>query len=235
MQPAASRQQPDPNFKASNNSRSAIIAILALLLFALSGLITGFATGTFTRPKQTAQQNNNNNNNQTNPTGKTAATPVRTQAPQVTQTPNILVLGLGCPGVPQYSVQEVRGMTYQVQAQLLDNSNACKSGGGKPLHVPGVTCRLWLTKDNNFGENIPRDRIKAVNTLQQAFPKEEQDALHFNGSSQVQPCNAQGPTIWNYQLSSSLEKGTYYLVILTNWQGTLYNWTARAITVTKAD
>ncbi len=234
MQPAASSQQPNPNFKATSNSRSAIVAILALLLFALSGLITGFATGTFTRPKQTAQQNNNNNN-KTNSSGKTVATPIQTQAPQITQTPNILVLGLGCPGVLEYSVQEVRGNVYPVQAQVLDNSVSCKSGGGKPLHVPGVTCRLWLTKDNNFGENIPRDRIKAVNALQQAFPKEEQDALHFNGSTQVQPCNAQGPTKWNYQLSSSLEKGTYYLVILTDWQGSLYNWTARQITVTKAD
>ena len=233
MQPAASHQQPNPNFKAKSNSRSAIIAILALLLFALSGLITGFATGTFTRPKQTAQQNNNNNN-KTNSSGKTAATPVQTQVPQITQTPNILVLGLGCPGVLYYSLQEVRGTAYQVQTQLLDDSTKCK-GDGKPLHVPGVMCRLWLTKDNNFGENIPRDRIKAVNTLQQAFPKEEQDAMNFNGSTQVQPCNAQGPTKWNYQLSSSLEKGTYYLVILADWQGTLYNWTARAITVTKAD
>ena len=233
MQPAASRQ-PNPNFRATGNSRSTLIAILALFLFALSGLMTGFATGAFTRTKQTAQQNNNNNN-KTSSSGKTAATPVQTQAPQVTQTPNILVVGLGCPHILQYSFQEVRGTSYQVHAQITDKSAECKSGGGKPLHITGITCRLWLTKDNNFGENIPGDRIKSVNTLQQAFPKEEQDALNFNASQQVQPCNAQGPTIWNYQLSPSLDKGTYYLIILTDWQGTLYNWSARAITVTKAD
>ena len=231
MQPAASRQ-PSPNFRATSNSRLTIVAILALLLFALSGLLTGFATGTFTRPKQTVQQNNNNN--KSGPSGKTAATPVQTQAPQITKTPNILVVGLGCPNVLQYSLQEVRGTAYQVQAQVLDKSSECKNGGGKPLHIAGVTCRLWLTKDNNFGENIPKDRIKSVDTLQQAFPKEEQNALNFNASQQVQPCNAQGPTSWNYQLSPSLDEGVYYLVVLTDWQGILYNWTARQITVTKA-
>ncbi len=235
MQPAASRQ-PNPNFKATDNSRATIIAILALFLFALSGLMTGFATGAFTRPKQTAQQNNNNNTNKTNPSGKTAATPVQTQAPQVTQTPNILVVGLGCPSVLEYSFQEVRGTTYRVQAQVTDKSAACTNGGGKPLHVSGITCRLWLTKDNKFDEIIPEDRIKSVATLQQAFPKEKQDALLFNSStSQVQQCNAQGSTTWNYQLSPSLDEGTYYLMVLADWQGTLYNWTARQITVTKAD
>ncbi len=232
MQPAASRQ-PNPNFKAASNNHATLIVILALFLFALSGLMTGFATGVFTRPRQTTQQNNNNNN--TNPVGKSAATPVQTQAPQITQTPNILAVGLGCPSVSQYSFQEVRGMAYQVQAQVTDKSAACANGGGKPLHVSGVTCRLWLTKDNDFGKIIPADRIKSVATLQQAFPKEKQDALLFNGTTQVQPCNAQGSTTWNYQLSPSLDEGTYYLIVLTDWQGTLYNWSAKAITVTKAD
>ncbi len=232
MQPAASRQ-PNPNFRATSNSRATLIAILALFLFALSGLMTGFATGAFTRPKQTAQQNNDNGNKSSS-SGKTAATPVQTHAPQITQTPNILVVGLGCPGLLQYSLQQVRGTSYQVQAQITDKSAECKNGGGKPLHIPGVTCRLWLTKDNNFGENIPKDRIKSVDTLQQAFPKEEQNALNFNASQQVQPCNAQGPTAWHYQLSPSLDEGTYYLIVLADWQGTLYNWTAKQIAVTKA-
>ncbi|GAC1425879.1 MAG: hypothetical protein PVS3B3_33940 [Ktedonobacteraceae bacterium] len=230
MQQVAS-QQPNPNSRAAGNSRSSIIAILALLLFALSGLMTGFAIGTFTRPKQTAPQGNTN---KTNPSGNTAATPVQTQGPQVTQTPNILALGLGCPGV-QYSFQEVRGTAYQVQAQVLDKSSECKNGGGKPLHMTGITCRLWLTKDNKFGDNIPNDRIKSVDTLQQAFPKEEENALNFNGTPQVQPCNAQGPTIWNYHITPSLDEGTYFLLVLTDWQGTLYNWTAKQITVMKAN
>ena len=229
MQHIASGRQPDPR----TNNRSAIIAILALLLFALSGLLTGFATEAFIHPKQTARQNNTtNNNNKTNAAGNTAATPVQTQTPQVTQTPDILVVGLGCPGV-QYSVQEVQGASYQVQAQVLDKAPNCN---GKALHVAGITCRLWLTKDSNFDTNIPKDRIKSVNTLQQPFPKEEENALAFSSATpQVQPCNAQGPTMWNYQLSPSLEKGTYYLIVLTNWQGTLYNWTAKLINVTKAD
>ncbi len=231
MQQVATRQ-PNPNFRAPSNSRSTLIVILALFLFALSGLLTGFATGTFTHPKHTAQQNNNNN--KTNPSGRAAATPVQTQGPQVTQTPDILSVGLGCPGV-QYSFQEIRGMTYQVQAQVLDKSSPCNNnGGGKPLYTTEVTCRLWLTKDSNFGENIPKDRIKSVDTLSQAFPKEEQTALNFNGTPQVQQCNAQGPTTWNYQISPSLDKGTYYLIVLTDWKGMLYNWSARAIAVTKA-
>ncbi len=223
----ASGRQPNPK----TNNRSAIIAILALLLFALSGLLTGFATGTFYPKKQTAQRNNTiNNNNKTNAAGNTTATPVQTQTPQVTQTPDILVVGLGCPGV-QYSVQEVRGMSYQVQAQVLTKASDCN---GKPLHMTGITCRLWLTKDSNFDANIPKDRIKSVDTLKEPFPKEEENALAFsNTTPQVQPCNAQGPTMWNYQLSPSLDKGTYYLIVLANYQGTLYNWTAKLITVTK--
>ncbi len=231
MQQAATRQ-PNPNFRAPSNSRSTLIIILALFLFALSGLLTGFATGTFTRSKQTAQQNNNNN--KTNPSGRAAATPVQTQSPQITQTPAILTVGLGCPGV-MYSFQETRGMSYQVQAQVLDKSSSCNSnGGGKPLHMEGISCRLWLTKDSNFGNNIPRDRIKSVDTLSQAFPKEEQTALNFNGTPQVQQSSTQGTTTWNYQISSSLDKGTYYLIVLTDWKGILYNWTAKQILVTKA-
>ncbi len=232
MQQVASGRGPNSNSRANN--RSAIIAILALLLFALSGLLTGFATGTFTRPKQTAQQNKstNSSNNGTNSSGNTSVPPTQTQTPQVTQTPNILEVGLGCPGV-QYSVQEVRGMSYQVQAQVLDKAPNCT---GKPLHISGITCRLWLTKDSNFGDNIPKERVKSVDTLQQPFPKEEENGLIFSDKTpQVQQCNPQGPTIWNYQLSPSLDKGTYYLMVLVDWQGSLYNWTAKLITVTKAD
>ncbi len=234
MQQIASSRRPNPNSRGS--SRSVIIAILALLLFALSGLLTGFATGTFTRPKQTTQQNNTTNNgNKTNSSGNTSVPSIQTATPQVTQTPDILVVGLGCPSVQDYTVQEVLGSSYKFQAQVTDKSAACANGGGKPLHVAGVTCRLWLTKDTNFSNDIPRDRIKSVDTLQQPFPKEKENALTFSSTTpQVQPCNAQGPTVWQYQLSSSLEKGTYYLMILTTGKG-LYNWTARQITVTKAD
>ncbi|GAC1398109.1 MAG: hypothetical protein NVS4B12_17940 [Ktedonobacteraceae bacterium] len=232
MQQAASRQQPNPNigFNNKSNNRSTIIAILALLLFALSGLMTGFAAGAFTRPKQTQPQSNNNKT--TNSPGKTSATPVQTQEPQVTQTPNIAVVGLGCPDV-QYMVPEVLGSSYSVQAQVLDGSGEC--GKGKPLHVTGITCRLWLTKDTHFGENIPKDRIKSVSTLQDAFPKEEEGALNFiNGTTQVQPCDAQGATVWKYQLASSVDEGKYYLMVLADWNGILYNWIAKQIVVTKA-
>ncbi len=233
MQSAASRQ-PNPNFKATSTSRSTLIAILALFLFALSGLMTGFATGAFTRTKQTAQQNTNNtNNSKTNSSGKTAATPVQTQNPHVTQTPNVGLVGLGCPAA-QYMLQEVQGGSYSVQAQTLDGSGGC--GYGNLLHTAGITCRLWLTKDDHFSNNIPKDRIKSINTLQDAFPKEEEGALNFtNGTTSVQPCNPQGATVWNYQLSPSLDAGKYYLMVLVDWKGILYNWSARAIKVTKAD
>ena len=137
MQQIASPRHPNPNGRAS--SRPVIIAILALLLFALSGLLTGFATGAFTRPKQTVQQNNNNNN-KTNPSGNSTPIPAQTQVPKGTQTPDILVVGLGCPSVQDYTVQEVRGSSYKFQAQITDKSAECKNGGGQPLHVAGVTC-----------------------------------------------------------------------------------------------
>ena len=237
MQQIASPRHPNPNGRASN--RSVIIAILALLLFALSGLLTGFATGTFTGHKQTAQQNstsNNNNGNKTNSSGNPSVPPIQTPSPQVSQTPDILVVGLGCPNVQDYTPQEVRGSSYKFQAQVTDKSADCKNGTGKPLHIAGVTCRLWLTKDNNFSDNIPKDRVASISTSDQPFPKEKENALDFNSATpQVQPCNAQGATSWQYQLSSSLDKGTYYLVVLATWKGTLYNWTARQIAVTKAD
>ncbi len=232
MQQVASQPHSNPNFRSANgrNNRSTTIVILALLLFALSGLMTGFATGAFTRFKQSQPHGNNNKTNQP---GKTVTTPVHTQTPQLTQTPSIEVLGLGCPGIVGYTPQEIQNGSYKFQTQMLDKSSGCQNGG-QPLHVPGITCRLWLTKDNNFGANIPYDRIKSVTTLQDAFPKEEQGALIFNGTTQVQACNAQGATVWDYQLAPSVSDGTYFLVVLADWQGILYNWTARQISITKA-
>src|SRR5438067_10794854 len=93
MQQTMSRPQPNmqPNNQNKGPARTQSLIITAITLFALSGLIIGFAAGAVTRPQQAAQPTPQNNNNQTSiqKAQPTAATP-QTQPQQ-----------LGCPIINQ--------------------------------------------------------------------------------------------------------------------------------------
>lgn len=215
----------------SQSTRSQSIMIAAVTLFALSGLLIGFAVGSLNRPKQTQA---------TISSTSKGVTPVATQitSHKATPTVDIAAVGIGCPTITSATSPEIAGSntTYSLQAQVMDKSiaNASNCGKGKPLYAPNITCRLWLTKDEK-SLAIPNNILRAVNNFPLFFPGEEQNALNFTGTSQTQPCSLIGETVWHYTLSPSVSKGKYYLVVLADWKGRNYNWSWNIITVTKAD
>lgn len=230
MQQAASRQ-PNPNFGANNksNSRSTIIIILALLLFALSGLMTGFATGAFTRPKPTQHPQGNKG---TKGALLATATPQQTSSPSTTSTPQVVKLGI--PFVQELTSKEKADGTtnYTVTAYPVDKEHQSQ------VHFPDITCKLWLTKDKNATETLlaAPDKLTSLDTVSQVLPTEMDKALMFVGStSQTQPCNANGLTTWTYTVSSTVKSGMYFIMVLTDWKGKAYNWRALEISVKKAE
>lgn len=231
--------QPQPNINPNNGggNRAPLIhpmLLVALLLFSLAGLLSGFAVGAMTHTEPPSAGNSNPRLKQT----PVAAQP--TAPKQQTPTVDIMNVGLGCPLVSQFYAQEVADNTtpYTLHAQVVDKSinQQTPCGQGKPLQVSGITCKLWLTKDDHINQTLlgAMNRLKSVDTLQQPFPNEETNALNFTGSQQTQPCNPQGQTAWSYQVNTSVKPGKYYLVMLADWQGKLYNWSWKLVNITKA-
>jgi hypothetical protein len=213
--------------RGSNNvgSQTRTIAFLAVFLFAFSGLISGFAVGAFIHPK--APSTGSSGSSTKPPLVQKTQTPVSTTTIQPTK--------LGYPIIDQADYfEKVDGSTlYTLSAYAVDQAK--DPGHGNPVHAPGITCRLWLTKDGNVSSNIPADRLRSIGTLQEPFPKEIPGALIFvSDTSQVQFSNANGRATWKYTLSTSLDSGTYYLVTLMDWNGIHYNWSWAEITVKKA-
>ncbi|MEO8955737.1 MAG: hypothetical protein ABI396_12955 [Ktedonobacteraceae bacterium] len=208
--------------RTTNNvgTQSRTIAIIAILLFALAGLISGFAVGAFVRPNQTHQASNPNQPINAPVQGKTGAS---TSTPTPTR-PELL--GEPIINNVQYSENADGTTGYTFTAQAVDKQQ-------QPVHKAGITCKMWLTRDGKVNNNMPANRLKAINTLAQPFPKEVANALNFNSTTpQVQQCAA-GQGSWNYTLSSSLGSGAYYLVVLTDWSGVHYNWKWAQIIVKK--
>ncbi len=223
MQQVTSRPQTDPNFRTGGNSRSSTIIILALLLFALAGTLSGFATGAFTRPKHV----------QTVVVNKIKSSPptivVATQTPNATATPDVK---LGFPIVTQYSFAETPDNTtsYTISAYPTDKTT------GKQSHAGDITCKVWLTNDDHATDTLlkAQDKLQSLDAVAGVLPTEIQNGLTFSGStSQVQNCNANGPTTWTYTVSTSINPGKYFLMILVDWKGNAYNWLARQINVKK--
>ena len=134
------------------------------------------------------------------------------------------------PAIQQVTYVEIaNGNTpYTVTAQAVDKK-------GQPIYSQSITCKLWLTEDNNVNANMPASRLVSVDTLAQPFPKEE-GALNFAETTpQTQPCNNNGQGQWSYTVSPSIKHGIYYLVVLMDWDGIHYNWSWITITIKKAD
>lgn len=205
--------QGSPN---SLNAQSRSIAVIALILFAVAGLLSGLAISAFIRPAQQQLASNTSN---------TLTLPKQSQV----HTPTAIIythpIPIGYPVIDHVSYSGVAdGRTvYTVSAHAVDQS--IDAAHGKPLHASGITCKLWLTKDGNVNANTPLSRLKAIDTLAQPFPKEVQEGLNFDAATpQTQLCNSNGQGKWNYTFSSSLKHSTYYLVVLMDWAGMHFNW-----------
>jgi len=216
-----------PNNQNNGPTRTQSLIITAITLFALSGLIIGFATGAVTRPTQaakpTAMPTTNTIAKQTNPT------PTQTKVQPVQ---------LGCPSIQQADGEGVANgtSTYAFQMQVVGTTNpkSCDANT-KPIQSSGITCKLWISKipDNKIIQ-IPPSVLSDINAVKQPINGEVTDSLLFNsGTPQTQMCNGQGQGSWKFSVSPTAKHGTYYLVVLTDWNGQYSNWSWSNFTVKK--
>jgi hypothetical protein len=236
MQQLASR--PRPNYSPINSGggipRSQIILIIALLLFSVAGLVSGFSVGALTKGPQQVTQSN------TKP-----ATTQHMDSQTATPTPKPVlatVKELGCPPADNTS------SIYQSPTQLADGntpytfaSHAVDKAGGKcdqnnqPVHMAGIMFKLWLTKHIPAHKvlQIPADILTQADQLAQPIKGNIGDAnypeipnsLQFaTNTPELQQSNGQGQVNWTYKIGPDLQDGNYSLIILTDWQGHVYNW-----------
>ena len=218
------------------------IAVLAIILFALSGLISGFAVGAFVRPKSSPTTQNNGGNSIT-PIAQqtTTATPVATVQP--VQLPIPKIDNFESPNVPN-------GTTYTLTAHL-DN---VLGRDGQPVHADNLTCKLWVISRVPGDQKvfIPTNILSDVATINNPFTSQAKDqngnllpgvtypeiqqSLTFNDSTaQTHSCRTDGEVTWRYQISPSATPGKYTLVVLYDWSGKHYNWSWANITIRQAN
>ena len=203
------------------------VAIIAILLFAFSGLISGFAVGAFvhTVQKGAGTRSSSTTDSKTTPTTKSAHTPVTIINP----------IRMGDPVVTQISTfQKANASTpYIFTAHAVDTSRDAHHG--KQIYASGITCKLWLQRipGGNYVD-LSIERLRRLNIKGPLTGDEIPGALIFApGVSQVQTTNSDGKVSWNYTVSSSVDAGGYYLVVLMDWQGQYSNWSWRYVQITK--
>ncbi|GCE47105.1 hypothetical protein EI42_00625 [Thermosporothrix hazakensis] len=222
--------QAQQNGKRPNKPQSAVL--IALILFAVAGLLSGFTIGAINRP-----QSANQANTKLTPTPSTTTVPTATEtktAPTPTPTIDILTTGFGCPAGKLSSYGLMEGdqtqLTADMQAQKkpVTGSGTCNSP--EELHTAGIATRLWLTKkDSDFNKKL----VELTNApwasndrIGQAFPEEIENALVFDPSTpQVQKTDDQGHIQWKYTVAPTLPPGNYYAVFFMSWEGKRFNWT----------
>ena len=221
MQAATKERITGPANHISPQSRT--IAIVAVVLFAFSGLISGFSVGAFIHPKLSSTG-----------TGASATQPpIAQQTPVTGKTPHPQhPFVLGEPQIVKYTYTEVAdsNTSYTFSGQVVNSS-------GQPIYKGDITCKIWLTKNGNKTSVINADhfqRLKTIATIQDPFPQEVVGGLNFSAATpQTQLCSTSGNTSWNYTVSASVDPGIYFIVLLTDWSGVHYNWYSAAINITR--
>jgi hypothetical protein len=210
------------------NPQTRKIAVIAILLFALSGLVSGFAVGAFGHTKaKTGTGTAPDTGTRTTSVVQATHTPVPT-----TTTEHV---NLDLPVIGDYSYFQIaNGSTNYTFSALIINKN------NNPIQVSDVTCKLWLTKEGDVNSILRAGNYAIPRTIdniqqQQPFPKEVVGAFNYIApSQQIQPCAPTGKTTWNYTISQSVDPGTYNLVVLADWKGNSFNWRWVSIVIKKA-
>src|SRR5437764_7219055 len=120
------------------SSQSRTIALFAIFLFALAGLISGFSVGAFVRPHLSLPALNANSS---------TTSSITSEPQKATPTPHAQHFGkLGWPVIPQYSTIEMADdhTTYTLSAYAVDQS--IDAAHGNPVHSSGITFKLWLVQ-----------------------------------------------------------------------------------------
>ena len=217
------------------------IATFAIILFALSGLISGFAVGAFVRPKVGGTGNNNG----------TGITPIVQQTKTATPVATIQPVQIPIPMIDHFeSLNVPNGTTYTLTAHL----DHVVGRDGQPVHADNLTCKLWLIshvpKDQKV--SIPSDILTNVSGISDTFTSqaidmngnplpgvtysEIQPGLIFNSSTpQTHSCSTDGEVTWRYQVSPQAAPGKYTLVVFYDWSGKHYNWSWADFTIRQAN
>lgn len=219
--------------KLSSQTRK--IATGAILLFALSGLISGFAVGAFVHLKPATGTTHNTGSgtvpiaqNTRTATVATQPDPVRFDYPKIDQVA---------------SFEKADGSTFYTFSAHINVA----------VRASDLTCKLWLIPRVPPGDIIvypPVDILKDVNNLSNPITS---DAAHHNydiipgitfpeiqdlnfdpSTPQTQPCTTYQQVTWKYQVSTTAQPGNYDLVVLFDWQGKHYNWSWVNIEIKKA-
>lgn len=223
-----------PQSIKSGTTQAQTIIITAISLFALSGFMVGFVFGAFSPSKGTTGA----------PVTQTHDIPIVSQNALPTPSPTPQPQSLGCPDVEvnvshmvadnQTSYQS----TVQAKDQTGNQGNTCSAIAlEKPIVADGITCRLWLTKAQDPSQDLIKasSQLQHLDQLSNPLPDEIQPGLIFDPSTpQVQPCK-QGQGIWKFTISSTVSSGNYFIMGLTDWQGTHYNWSWYPITIKNND
>ncbi len=221
-----------PQAIKNGTSQAQTIIITAISLFALSGFMVGFALGAFSRPRGETASPNTRNHDIPIVSQNALTTPSPTPQPQLQS--------LGCPDVEANMPHMVAdGQTsYEATVQAKDKTgnqgNTCSDIAlEKPIVIDGITCRLWLTKAQDPSKDLISDlsQLQHIEQLNNPLPDEIQSGLLFDPSTpQVQPCK-QGQGSWKFTISPTVQSGHYFIVGLTDWQGTHYNWSWYTVTI----
>ena len=203
------------------NPQTRKIATIAIVLFALSGLISGFAVGAFVHRRPATVT--------THKTSSGSKSVVRITPPVITRTPEVVTLGE--PQITDFISSETANSStsYSLSALIIDKAN-------NPIQASDVTCKLWLTKDANVSSDIETDnraQLASIGAIQQPFPGDV-NGLNFTTTQQTRPCTPNGKTTWNYTVSSAVDSGIYYLVVLADWQGKHSSWRWIEVRIKKA-
>ena len=212
------------------NQQTHKVAVIAILLFALSGLISGFAVGAFVHPKSQTGAGTGNG------TTGSVKTPIVHATHTTVPTTTAEHINLALPVISQgdYAYFQIaNGSTNYTISALIINKNET------PIQASDVTCKLWLTREADVNSILRADQyslLKSIDTIQQPFPKEAVGAFNYIApSQQTQPCAPTGKTSWSYTISQSINPGKYSLVVLADWKGNSFNWSWVQIVIKKAD
>lgn len=221
----------------SSPAPSQSIAIVAIILFALSGLISGFAIGAFIHPPKSSL---------TDPNASGTTPPIAGQSPVTTRGPHSAkTFPLGWPVIEYFNDTENAdgSTTYTFSAYPVDQS--VDTGHGKQVYASGITCKVWLIQriPGSSHLSLPIPTLQDISAIQSPITgtaKDQQFAeipgLSFDASTpQTQACNPRGVTNWKYQVTTSVAPGKYNLVVLTDWDGKRFNWSWSNIIIKKAD
>ncbi len=210
------------------NPQARKIATIAILLFALSGLISGFAVGAFVRPKPATVTTHNTGSGTSTIAQNTSTATIAAQPVPV---------AFDYPKTDQVdSFEKADGSTFYTFSAHINVA----------IRASDLTCKLWLVQRIPANTNFDLEstnNLKDINTLSnpltgiangQTF-NEIQDLNFDPGTPQTQSCTTYQQATWKYQVSTTAHPGDYDLVVLFDWQGKHYNWSWDNIVIKKAD